>query len=111
MILSEVRPTRIKPEALRAINDFLDELLWLTISSARSFSTVKLKVGLLKVLPTALGKDSVLEAEVELRAYWERNPPTVLAALMSDELSGDDFAVRPAYEVRLFFFSSAEPTC
>jgi hypothetical protein len=102
VILSEVRPTHIKPEALRALNDFLDELLWLILSAARSFTTPKLKTALIKVLPTNLGKDCVLEAEVELRAYWERNPPAIPSPITQDEPSRPgEFPVHPAYEVRL----------
>ncbi|KAI0920778.1 hypothetical protein AcW1_005045 [Taiwanofungus camphoratus] len=77
VILSDVRPIKLVFEALHAINVLLDELLYTILSASRSLSTEKLKAGLLKVLPTALGKEALLEAEVELKAYWER---TILPA-------------------------------
>ncbi|KAJ3520688.1 hypothetical protein NM688_g9126 [Phlebia brevispora] len=78
-ILSDVRPIKLKLEALRSINVLLDEFLYKILGAAQSLSTDSLKAGLNKVLPTALGKDAVLEAEVELKAYWERNTPHKLA--------------------------------
>ncbi|KAH9854926.1 hypothetical protein C2E23DRAFT_725457 [Lenzites betulinus] len=72
VILSDVRPIKLKPEALQSINVLLDEFLYSILSAARSIATDKLKAALLKVLPTSLGKEALLEAEVELKAYWER---------------------------------------
>jgi hypothetical protein len=100
VILSEVRPTRIKTEALRSVNVLLDELLWLILGCARSFSPDRLRTGLLKVLPTVLGKDALLEAEVELRAYIERNPPAL--PLATDEATIQKFPLQQAFEVSLF---------
>jgi hypothetical protein len=99
-ILSEVRPTRIKSEALRSVNVLLDELLWLILGHARSFSTDRLRAGLLKMLPTVLGKNALLEAEVELRAYLDRNPPVPL--LPNDETAMQKFPLQPAFEVQLY---------
>jgi hypothetical protein len=98
VVLSEVRPTRLKSEALRSINVLLDELLWLILGYARSFSTDRLRSGLLKTLPTALGKDALLEAEVELRAYLDRKAP--VAPLPTDEIAIANFPLQPAFEVR-----------
>ncbi|TFY74052.1 hypothetical protein EWM64_g9960 [Hericium alpestre] len=72
VILSDIRPITFKPEALHCLNALLDELLCSLLSVARSLNTERLKLGLHKVLPTPLGKEALLEAEVELRAYWER---------------------------------------
>lgn len=63
---------KLKPEALGAINVLLDEVLHIILTTSRSLSTDKLRSSLLSVLPTSLGKEALLEAEVELRAYWER---------------------------------------
>ncbi|OBZ70223.1 hypothetical protein A0H81_09784 [Grifola frondosa] len=77
VILSDVRPIKLKFEALQSINVLLDELLYSILNVSHSLSTDKLKAGLIKVLPTSLGKEALLEAEVELKAYWERTtPPT-----------------------------------
>ncbi|PSR74854.1 hypothetical protein PHLCEN_2v9497 [Hermanssonia centrifuga] len=75
VILSDVRPIKLKLEALRSINVFLDDFLHKILNAAGSLSTDSLKAGLNKILPTALGKEAVLEAELELKAYWERNTP------------------------------------
>ena len=72
VILSDVRPIKLKPDALHAINVLLDEALYSILSTARSLATDRLKAALLKVLPTSLGKEALLEAEVELKAYWDR---------------------------------------
>lgn len=75
VILSDVRPIKLKLEALRSMNVLLDEFLYNVLNAANSLSTDKLKTGLHKVLPSNLGNDSILEAELELKAYWERNTP------------------------------------
>jgi hypothetical protein len=54
----------------------LDEFLYVILTTSRSLTTEKLRSSLLSVLPTSLGKEALLEAEVELRAYWERAEPT-----------------------------------
>jgi hypothetical protein len=58
---------------LRSINVLLDEFLYSILSTSRSLVTDRLRAGLLSILPTTLGKEALLEAEVELRAYWDRN--------------------------------------
>ncbi|EGO02382.1 hypothetical protein SERLA73DRAFT_178295, partial [Serpula lacrymans var. lacrymans S7.3] len=72
VILSDIRPTKLNIDALQSINVLLDEFLYNILSVARSLATDQLRAGLHKVLPTALGKEALLEAEVELRAHWER---------------------------------------
>ncbi|THH31927.1 hypothetical protein EUX98_g2297 [Antrodiella citrinella] len=74
VIISDVRPIRLMLEALRSLNVLLDELLYNLLSAAASVSTDKLKTSLIRILPTTVGKESVLEAELELKAYWERSP-------------------------------------
>ena len=100
VILSDVRPTKARPETLYAVNKLLDELLLLVLSSARSIATEKLKAGLLKVLPTPLGKDAILEAEIELRAYQERTAPADPTGA-ADNGSPKDFPLAPVFEVRV----------
>ncbi|KAJ6560331.1 hypothetical protein B0H19DRAFT_113795 [Mycena capillaripes] len=79
VILSDIRPIKLKLEGLRSINVLLDEFLFNILNTARSLSTDKLRAGLLTILPTSLGKSALLEAEIELRAYWDRTPrPAVL---------------------------------
>ncbi|KAJ7044855.1 hypothetical protein C8F04DRAFT_990625 [Mycena alexandri] len=77
VILSDIRPIKLKLEALRSINVLLDEFLFNILNTSRSLSTDKLRASLLTILNTSLGKEALLEAEVELRAYWDRTarPP------------------------------------
>jgi len=98
VILSDVRPFKLKLEALHIINVFLDEFLYSLLNSSASLSTDKLRGSLLSLLPTSLGKEALLEAEVELRAYWER---TANERGPSGELDDDSetFHLSWAYEV------------
>ncbi|KAH7343880.1 hypothetical protein B0J17DRAFT_644327 [Rhizoctonia solani] len=95
-ILSSVRLTRIKSESLRSLNIFLDELLWLILHSARSLATNRLKAGLLQIMPGPVGKDAVLEAEVELQAYRQRSPH-----LGTEEpgIKQTEFPLQPTFEL------------
>ncbi|KAJ3923740.1 hypothetical protein F5877DRAFT_30796 [Lentinula edodes] len=84
VILSDIRPIKLRIESLRCINVFLDEFLYGILNAAHSLTTDKLRAGLLSVLPTALGKEALLEAEVELRAYWDRTKPSKSGAVDDD---------------------------
>jgi len=75
VILSDIRPVKLELDALGFLNAILDEILSNVVLSAHSLSTDRLKAGLLRILPTPLGKEALLEAELELRAYWERTRP------------------------------------
>jgi hypothetical protein len=88
-----VRPIKLKLEALRSMNVLLDEFLYSILSAANSLSTERIKAGLHKVLPSTVGKDAVLEAELELKAYWERNTPHTPAS--------QDFDLQWSFEVRV----------
>ncbi|KAJ3775691.1 hypothetical protein FB446DRAFT_824789 [Lentinula raphanica] len=95
VILSDIRPIKLKLDGLRCINVFLDEFLYGILNAAHSLTTDKLRAGLLSVLPTALGKEALLEAEVELRAYWDRTKSSKGAV---DDDSGS-FNLRWAFEL------------
>jgi hypothetical protein len=97
VILSEIRPIQLKIEALRSINTFLDEFLWNILSTARSLVTDRIKAGVLKILPTSLGKAALLEAEVELKAYWERTGPRPKPNVGANDAL--DFPLQWTYEV------------
>ncbi|KAF5364267.1 hypothetical protein D9756_000282 [Leucocoprinus leucothites] len=85
VILSDVRPFKLKAEALYAINVLLDEFLYSILNSAASLSTDRLRTSLLSLLPTSLGKEALLEAEVELRAYWDRTTEGGPAQQLEDD--------------------------
>ncbi|KAG6885476.1 hypothetical protein C0993_001341 [Termitomyces sp. T159_Od127] len=84
VILSEIRPTKLKVEALHSINVFLDEFLFTMLKKSGSLRTDNLRASLLSLLPTTLGKEALLEAEVELRAYWDRTTAFDSSALEDD---------------------------
>ena len=71
------------------------------LSTARSFSTEQLKLAMGRVLPTPLGKEGLLEAEVELKAYWDRtaSPPG-----RPYTENAPEFPIQPAFEVTCPFF-------
>ncbi|KAK0444430.1 hypothetical protein EV421DRAFT_1801011 [Armillaria borealis] len=94
VILSDIRPIKLKVEALHSINVLLDEFLYKIINTAQSLVTDKLRAGLLSVLPTPLGKEALLEAEVELRAYKDR---TKSAKTIEDDK--DTFNLAWAFEL------------
>lgn len=97
--MSDIRPIKLTANALRAINDLLDEFLSRILSTACSLATDKLRASLLSLLPTSLGKEALLEAEVELRAYWERTESK--ASLEDDSRT---FNLQWAIDVRFGFF-------
>ncbi|KDQ64137.1 hypothetical protein JAAARDRAFT_27755 [Jaapia argillacea MUCL 33604] len=99
VILSDIRPIQLKLEALSSINVLLDELLWSILHVSRSLTTDRLKAGLLKVLPTPLGKEALLEAEVELRAYWERTNASKPGASQRTVDDEKEFSLEWAFEL------------
>jgi len=105
VILSETRPIRLKADALCSINTILDEFLYNILSAARSLQTDKLRLALLNLLPTNLGKEALLEAEVEIRGYWERTNPGRKAGTQQDDDS-KLFSLDWTFEVNLLLSSS-----
>ncbi|KZT06511.1 uncharacterized protein LAESUDRAFT_714246 [Laetiporus sulphureus 93-53] len=93
VILSDVRPIKLVYEALQSVNVLLDELLYTILNEALSLATDRLKAALLKVVPTTLGKEALLEAEVELKAYCERataTPETSRSASVRSSVAEDE---------------------
>lgn len=104
VILSDIRPIKLHLEALRSLNVLLDEFLYSVLNAARSLSTNQLRAGLLKVLPTILGKEALLEAEMELRAYLER---TGASGASAAEEQGEGYHLQWSYEVSYTMPSSS----
>ncbi|KAF9238806.1 hypothetical protein BU15DRAFT_75030 [Melanogaster broomeanus] len=71
VILSDIRPTNLSSDALNSVNALLDELLHSVTHN--------------------VGKEAVLEAEMELRAYWERTgaPGAGSSQVITDDASFD----------------------
>jgi hypothetical protein len=99
---------KLMPEVLHAVNVFLDELLWNILNSSRSLSTDRMKACFLKILPTTLGKEALLEAELELKAYWERTKPSSRSTPVEE---GDDFPLQWSFEVRPRITSACISLC
>ena len=72
------------------------------LSVSGSLATDKLRASLLGLLPTNLGKEALLEAEVELRAYWERTQTRV-----PTEDDSRSFHLLWAFEVRFIALRGA----
>lgn len=97
VILSEIRPTRLKPDALQSINELLDELLLHILTTSKSLTPARLKDGMLKLPPTPLGKEAVLEAELELRNHRDGSVPASTSS--SDDGALDNSTIDSAFEV------------
>ncbi|CAG8548297.1 159_t:CDS:2, partial [Dentiscutata heterogama] len=70
-IIADITPYRISPEALAIINHFLDEFLYLLVDSSCSLYLENIKLAIFNVLPTHLGKNSIKEADFELKTFLE----------------------------------------
>ncbi|KAI0307207.1 hypothetical protein B0F90DRAFT_1686276 [Multifurca ochricompacta] len=92
VILSDFRPLKLQSDALQFLNLLLDDLLVNIITFSRSILTDRLKTGLLKTLPTTIGKDALLEAEMELRAYWQR-PNAIKPSASQASASENNFSL------------------
>jgi hypothetical protein len=102
VILSDIRPIQVKAEALQCVNSFLDELLFTVLREAHSLSPDRLREGLRKVLPTQLGKEALLEAEVELKAFYERTGP-LSSPRTNTGGDGPDFQLESVFQVRILY--------
>ncbi|KAI9448079.1 hypothetical protein H4582DRAFT_2068633 [Lactarius indigo] len=98
VILSDFRPLKLQPDALHFLNLLLDDILANIITSSRSILTDRLKSGLLKTLPTTMGKDALLEAEMELHAYWQR-PNAIKPSASQTSTSEHSFTVPSMIEL------------
>jgi hypothetical protein len=106
VILSDIRPTKLTPDALNSINALLDELLYSILNTSRSFNPSRLRTAMHKVLPTTLGKEAILEAEMELRAYYQR---TVTAVGSGSSSEDGVFNLHWASEVRFMALCYIHP--
>lgn len=80
----------------------MDELLWLILAHARSLNTTRLKSGVLKTIPTQLGKDAVLEAEIEIRAYRDKTQSKAQNARPAEDVLSA-FPLQQAFDVSVYF--------
>ncbi|ORZ02224.1 hypothetical protein BCR43DRAFT_2643 [Syncephalastrum racemosum] len=72
-IITEVDPLRVSTDALQAINHFLDEFLSVLLSSSLSLDLSRIKSVVLALLPSSLGKNAIVEAELQVKSFTETN--------------------------------------
>ncbi|KAI9491873.1 hypothetical protein BDB00DRAFT_830991 [Zychaea mexicana] len=70
-IISEIGPYRVSNDALQAINQFLDEFLVYLLSSSLSLDLSRIKAVVFTLLPSTLGKNAIVEAELEVKTFTE----------------------------------------
>ncbi|KAG0168121.1 hypothetical protein DFQ28_006416 [Apophysomyces sp. BC1034] len=70
-IISEIGPYRVSTDALQAINQFLDEFLRLLLASSLSLDLSRTKAVVFDLLPSTLGKNAIVEAELEVKTFTE----------------------------------------
>lgn len=70
-ILSEIGPYQLSSDALQTINQFLDQVLALLLQNTQSLEPALVKSQLLALLPLSLGKNALVEAELEVKTYSE----------------------------------------
>ncbi|KAI8138910.1 hypothetical protein BJV82DRAFT_673252 [Fennellomyces sp. T-0311] len=70
-IISEIGPYRVSNDALQTINQFLDEFLTYLLSSSLSLDLSRIKAVVFTLLPSTLGKNAIVEAELEVKTFTE----------------------------------------
>ncbi|KAG0050750.1 hypothetical protein BGZ83_004466 [Gryganskiella cystojenkinii] len=70
-ILSDASSYIISTDGLQALNAFLDELLFILIDTAKGMETSRIKASVYQTFPTALGKNAIVEAELEAKSYLD----------------------------------------
>ncbi|KAI9263777.1 hypothetical protein BY458DRAFT_514345, partial [Sporodiniella umbellata] len=70
-IISEIGPFRVSTDALQNINQFLDEFVGLILTSSLSLDLSDIKTVVFSLLPSTLGKNAIVEAELEVKTFAE----------------------------------------
>lgn len=70
-IISEIGPFRVSTDALQAINQFLDEFIVLLLTCSLSLDLSEIKSVVFSLLPSTLGKNAIVEAELEVKTFTE----------------------------------------
>ncbi|KAG0381023.1 hypothetical protein BGX24_000615 [Mortierella sp. AD032] len=68
-ILADASSYIISTDGLQALNAFLDELLFILVDTAKGLETTRIKSAVYQIFPTALGKNAIVEAELEAKSY------------------------------------------
>ncbi|ORZ04489.1 hypothetical protein BCR42DRAFT_497014 [Absidia repens] len=70
-IISEVGSYRVSTDALHGINQFLDEFLVRLLTHGQSLDLSRIKASVFHLLPSTLGKNAIVEAELEVKTFTE----------------------------------------
>ncbi|KAG1456866.1 hypothetical protein G6F46_001779 [Rhizopus delemar] len=70
-IISEIGPFRVSTDALQTINQFLDEFIVLLLRCSLSLDLSEIKATIFNLLPSTLGKNAIVEAELEVKTFTE----------------------------------------
>ncbi|KAI8083127.1 uncharacterized protein BX664DRAFT_301765 [Halteromyces radiatus] len=70
-IISEVGSYRVSTDALLGINQFLDEFLIHLLTNCQSLDLSLIKTSVFNLLPSTLGKNAIVEAELEVKTFTE----------------------------------------
>ncbi|KAL0075967.1 hypothetical protein J3Q64DRAFT_1841190 [Phycomyces blakesleeanus] len=73
-IIAEIGPYRVSSDALQAINQFIDELVLQLLSTSLSLDLSRIKLALFSIIPSSLGKNAIVEAELEVKTFTETEP-------------------------------------
>ena len=68
-ILADTSSYIISTDGLQALNAFIDELLFILVDTAKGLETTRIKSAVYQIFPTALGKNAIVEAELEAKKY------------------------------------------
>jgi hypothetical protein len=61
----------VSTDALQAINQFLDEFIVLLLTCSLSLDLSPIKAVVVSLLPSSLGKNAIVEAELEVKTFTE----------------------------------------
>ncbi|KAI9278014.1 hypothetical protein BY458DRAFT_554030 [Sporodiniella umbellata] len=70
-IISEIGPFRVSTDALQIVNQFLDEFIVLLFRGSLSLDLSEIKSTVFNLLPSTLGKNAIVEAELEVKTFTE----------------------------------------
>ncbi|KAI8335242.1 hypothetical protein EDC96DRAFT_488063 [Choanephora cucurbitarum] len=95
-IISEIGPYRVSTDALQAINQFLDEFIVLLLTSSLSLDLSQIKAVVFSLLPSTLGKNAIVEAELEVKTFTETESIDFELYERMRALSGSEFPLSEA---------------
>ncbi|CAO3619211.1 unnamed protein product [Cunninghamella echinulata] len=70
-IISEIGPYRVSTDALIGINQILDEFLVQLLTNCQFLNLSRIKTSVFTLLPSTLGKNAIVEAELEVKTFTE----------------------------------------